>query len=290
MIAEPFAPTLGPTLNVPAFSPAAPITTTQAPPIATPTTAMMEVAVIVPTLNEGGNIARLIDGILKADNRLHVIVVDDGSTDGTGDLVNEAARRTERDGVQRVHLIERGRKMGYASAVQDGMRLALKSGANLVLQMDADFSHDPSYLPSLLAMSRDCDLVIGSRYVRGGGTRNWGLDRKILSGGANALARTLLGLTTRDCTGGFRAWKRELIEKSNVLDVSVQGYAFLFITLDRCQRLNARIGEVPIIFADREHGKSKMSRRIIFEAVRVLFGLWGKRVQRRMAKAFRHLR
>ena len=241
----------------------------------------MEAAVVVPTLNEAGNIARLIDAILKADPRLHVIVVDDGSKDGTDTLVEAAARETGEQGEVRAHLIERGAKKGYASAVQDGMRLAMSHGAKLVLQMDADWSHDPKYLTAILAKSANCDLVIGSRYVRGGGTKNWGLDRKILSGGANRLARTALGLKTHDCTGGFRCWKRELIERSGVLDVRVQGYAFLFVTLDKCQHLGASIGEVPIIFADREHGQSKMSRKIVLEAVCVLAGLWWKRVTRR---------
>jgi dolichol-phosphate mannosyltransferase len=180
-----------------------------------------------------------------------------------------------------VHLIERGKKMGYASAVQDGMRFAMQRGAQFILQMDADFSHDPKYLPQIIEKSRNCDLVIGSRYIPGGGTRNWGVDRKILSGGANLLARTLLNLPARDCTGGFRCWRRELIENSRVLDVRVEGYAFLFVTLDRVRNCGATIGEVPIIFVDRQYGKSKMSRRIIQEAVRVLFRLWWGRLRRR---------
>jgi len=238
---------------------------------------VMDMAVVIPTLNERENIGSLLDGILNADARLHAIIVDDGSADGTAELVTSIAQSYIERGADRVHLLERGRKLGYASAVQDGMRYALKHGAQTVLQMDADFSHDPKYLGSILAKSPDYDLVIGSRYVKGGGTRNWGIDRKILSGGANALVRLLLGLKVRDCTGGFRCWKRELIEKAGVLDFKVEGYAFLFITLDRCVRANARIGEVPIIFVDRQFGKSKMSRRIIMEAARVLFGLWRKR-------------
>ena len=231
----------------------------------------MELAVIVPTLNESGNIARLLDGIMQADPRLHAIVVDDGSRDGTEELVQQ--KQQEYSG--RIHLIERGKKMGYASAIQEGMRLALQNDARLILQMDADFSHDPQRLPALIAAgeNENYDLVIGSRYIPGGGTENWGLDRKILSGGANLLVRKLLGLKTRDCTGGFRCWKRELIERADVLDLKIEGYAFLFIAMDRCARLNAKIGEVPIIFADRQAGKSKMSRRIIFEAMRVLFRL-----------------
>ncbi|HVF84555.1 MAG TPA: polyprenol monophosphomannose synthase [Abditibacteriaceae bacterium] len=233
----------------------------------------IEIAVVIPTLNESGNIGRLLDGILMADPRLVAIVVDDGSRDGTDTIVLERAEQEKAKGRARVHLIERGRKMGYASAVQDGMCLALRSGARLILQMDADFSHDPKYLPALLAKSADCDLVVGSRYVPGGGTRNWGLDRKVLSAGANALARTLLQLPVRDCTGGFRCWKRELIERAGVLDVRIEGYAFLFVTLDQVRRSGAHIGEVPIIFVDREHGKSKMSRRIVLEAIRVLVRL-----------------
>ncbi|MDQ3813233.1 MAG: polyprenol monophosphomannose synthase, partial [Armatimonadota bacterium] len=238
-------------------------------------------AVVVPTLNEGDNIESLLQGILAADPRLHAIVVDDGSSDGTDEAVQRVAEVYAQDGTSRVHLIERGQRLGYASAVQDGMRFALAHGAQLILQMDADFSHDPQYLPSLLAKSESYDLVIGSRYVPGGGTRNWGLDRKILSGGANAIARALLGLPVHDCTGGFRCWHRSLVEKSGVLDVPVQGYAFLFVTLDRCHRLGARIGEVPIIFVDRQFGKSKMSRRIIMEAIRVLWRLWWQRVRHR---------
>ena len=237
----------------------------------------IEIAVVIPTLNESGNIGRLLDGILMADPRLVAIVVDDGSHDGTDTLVLERAAQEKAKGCARVHLIERGRKMGYASAVQDGMRLAMRGGAQLILQMDADFSHDPKYLPALLAKSDDCDLVVGSRYVPGGGTRNWGWDRKILSAGANALARKLLKLPVRDCTSGFRCWKRELIERAGVLDIRVEGYAFLFIASDKVRQSGARIGEVPIVFVDREHGKSKMSRRIVLEAVRVLVRLWLQR-------------
>ena len=240
----------------------------------------VEAAVIIPTLNESGNIARLLDGILGADPRLVAIVVDDGSRDGTDKLVLERAEIEKSKGRERVHLIERGRKMGYASAVQDGMRLAIKLGAPLILQMDADFSHDPKYLPAMLAKSKDFDLVVGSRYIKGGGTKNWGWERKILSGTANALARTMLKLPVRDCTGGFRCWKRELLERAAVLDVHVEGYAFLFITMDKVRSIGARVGEVPIIFVDRLHGQSKMSRRIILEAVRVLFRLWLARLKK----------
>ncbi len=250
-----------------------------------------ERAVVVPTLNERDNIASLLESITAIDDELHVIVVDDGSADGTPEYVREISTNgdgqyLDAGGQNRVHLVERGRKMGYASAVQNGMRYAIEHGAELILQMDADFSHHPRYLPQILAKSQDCDLVVGSRYIRGGGTKHWGLERKILSGGANKLARTLLGLKTRDCTGGFRCWKRELIERAGILDVQVEGYAFLFLTLDRCRKVDAKIGEVPIIFADRTAGESKMSRSIVLEAVKVLGSLWLQRLSlKRTAKS-----
>ena len=243
------------------------------------TSASMTIAVVIPTLNESGNIAKLLDEIMTCDARLQAIVVDDGSKDGTGELVLQKQAEYS----LRVHLIARGRKMGYASAVQDGMRFALKNGAARVLQMDADFSHNPNRIPAILekSESEDLGLVIGSRYVPGGGTENWGIDRKILSGGANFMVRKMLNLKVRDCTGGFRCWKRELIEKAGVLDLKIEGYAFLFITMDRCTRLGAKVGEVPIIFVDRQFGKSKMSRRIIFEAMRVLLKLWLARLSKK---------
>ncbi len=237
----------------------------------------METAVVIPTLNEASNIEPLLEGIFAAHPSILVIIVDDGSTDGTDEAVNRCAQKYFHDGASKVLLIERGKKLGYASAVQDGMRLALANGATRIVQMDADLSHNPEHLPAILEKSETCDLVLGSRYIPGGGTRNWGWDRKVLSGTANGLVRLLLGVNARDCTGGFRCWHSDLIEKCGILDLKVEGYAFLFVALDRCYRANATIGEVPIIFNDREHGKSKMSRKIILEAMKVLFQLWWQR-------------
>jgi len=238
----------------------------------------MEIAAVIPTLNEASNIETLLEGICSAHPHIHAVIVDDGSADGTGEVVQRCAQKYFCDGISRIHLLERGSKKGYASAVQDGMRLALSQGATRIVQMDADLSHDPAYLPAILQKSQECDLVLGSRYIRGGGTRNWGWDRKVLSGGANALVRLLLRLLVRDCTGGYRCWKREWIEKCDLLNLHVEGYAFLFIALERCYHAGAVIGEVPIIFNDRQYGKSKMSRKIILEAMRVLFGLWWQRI------------
>lgn len=235
----------------------------------------MKIVVVVPTLNERENIEPLLGQLLALGTDLHVLVVDDGSVDGTGDIVTSMAKSDPR-----VHLLARGKRLGYASAIQDGMRWALAQGARLVIQMDADFSHDPKHVPQMVEKSQNCDLVIGSRYIRGGGTRNWGLDRKILSGTANALARNLLRLPVRDTTGGYRCWRRELIENAGILDIKVQGYAFLFVSADLCRRAGARFGEIPIIFTDRQFGKSKMSRQIIFEAIRVLLKLSLRRWQK----------
>jgi len=237
----------------------------------------MQIAAVIPTLNEASNIEALLEGIFAAHPTIHVVIVDDGSTDGTDEIVSRCAQKYFYEGASKVLLIERGSKKGYASAVQDGMRLAFEKGATRIVQMDADLSHNPKYLPAILEKSETCDLVLGSRYIPGGGTRNWGWDRKVLSGTANGLVRLLLGVKARDCTGGFRCWRREWIEKCDILNLKVEGYAFLFIALDRCYRANAIIGEVPIIFNDREFGKSKMSRKIVIEAVKVLFRLWWQR-------------
>lgn len=231
----------------------------------------MKIGVVIPTLNERENLETLLPAILQTDARLHVIIIDDGSQDSTAELIEKLHDA-------RIHFINRGAKLGFASALQDGMRYALKNGATRILQMDADWSHDPKYLPAILKKSERCDLVIGSRYVRGGGTRNWTLDRQLLSGGANLMARALLGLTVRDSTAGFRCWKRELLIKSGVLDLQLQGYAFQFVAIDKCRRIGARFGEVPIIFADRTVGKSKMSKRIVLEAMQILLLLWLKRL------------
>ena len=235
----------------------------------------MQGIVIIPTYNECENIGHIVPQILAHD--LHVLIVDDHSPDGTGEIADALAAAD-----QRVNVLHRAGKQGLGQAYVAGFRQALAMDAPYIFEMDADFSHDPRYLPELLAAARTAyDLVIGSRYVPGGGTENWGIDRKILSGGANFMVRKMLNLKVRDCTGGFRCWKRELIEKAGVLDLKIEGYAFLFITMDRCTRMGAKVGEVPIIFVDRQFGKSKMSRRIIFEAMRVLLKLWLARLSKK---------
>ena len=239
-----------------------------------------DAAVVVPTLNERGSIGRLLDDILSAHPNLHVVIVDDGSTDGTREYVRiwEGDNGPDAPGMGRVHLLARDEKRGYASAVQDGMRFALEWGASLVLQMDADGSHAPCHLPALLDAAATHDLVIGSRYVPGGGTRHWHWTRLVLSRTGSALAHLLLRLPARDCTGGFRCWRAATLIQSGILDAPLDGFAFQFAALDRARRIGAKVTEVPITFADRTEGRSKMSGRIVWEGMKVLSRLWAERI------------
>ncbi|MEI7771508.1 MAG: polyprenol monophosphomannose synthase [Chloroflexales bacterium] len=228
--------------------------------------------VIIPTYNEAENIGQLIPQVL-AHPRCRVLVVDDGSPDGTGDMVARMAREEPRVG-----LLVRPGKLGLGTAYIAGFRRALADGAQLIVEMDADFSHDPRYLPALIdAATRDYDLVLGSRYVRGGGTTDWGLSRKLISRGGNLYAGVILGLPVSDSTGGYRCYRRGLLESINLGAVRSNGYAFQIEMVYRACGAGARIGEVPIIFPDRRVGQSKMSRRIVLEALvnvwRLRFGL-----------------
>jgi glycosyltransferase involved in cell wall biosynthesis len=169
----------------------------------------------------------------------------------------------ERDDVEVIH---RPAKLGLGTAYGAGFRAALARGADLIMTMDADFSHDPSYIPSLLAAARQVDLVIGSRYVPGGGIRNWEAHRKALSWTANALAHTVLGLHARDCTAGFRCYRRPVLETVDLDAIRADGYSYLIEMLYHCERLGFTVGETPIIFTDRKLGQSKISRGEIFKA------------------------
>lgn len=219
--------------------------------------------VVVPTYNERDNLAALLPELLQTRPRVNVVVVDDGSPDGTGEWVRRLGERCPR-----IHLLQRGARKGYASAVQDGLRMGLAAGASLLVHMDADFSHDPAVIPTLvdLVASR-CHVAIGSRYVAGGGTQNWSLFRRLLSAGANALARFLLGVPTRDCTGGFRCYRRSVVEDAGLLDLGIEGYSFLVASVYFVHRGGWRVCETPILFVDRQWGRSKLSGRVILEAV-----------------------
>jgi dolichol-phosphate mannosyltransferase len=225
--------------------------------------------VIIPTYNERENIGRMIDRLLDLPLGLEVLVVDDGSPDGTGDLV---ATRAASDG--RVHLIRRAAKLGLGSAYRDGFRYALDRGAEYVFEMDADFSHDPDGIPALLEAARDADLVLGSRYLDGQVTVvNWPLGRLILSYSANLYTRIVTGLPVYDATGGFKCFRRRALEAVRLDRVRSDGYAFQIEMSYKLWRKGFRIVEIPIVFTDRVAGISKMNRRIIWEAAGLVWRL-----------------
>jgi dolichol-phosphate mannosyltransferase len=226
--------------------------------------------VIVPTYNEADNIRPITAGILQALPAATVLVVDDGSPDGTGRIADELAAADPR-----VRVRHRTAKQGLGRAYLDGFGVALDGGATIVAQMDADFSHDPAVLPTLVApIEKDeADLVIGSRYTPGGGVVNWGFGRRMLSRGGSLFARTVLRLRPSDLTGGFKAWRASTLAAVPFDGVHAGGYVFQIEMTYRASRAGARVREVPITFRDRTVGQSKMSRRIIAEALVVVVQL-----------------
>lgn len=222
----------------------------------------MKAIVVVPTYNERQNIDALLEASLGLPIGIHVLVVDDGSPDGTGSRVDEWVRREPRVGI-----IHRPRKMGLGTAYIAGFSRALSEGFEAVIEMDADFSHRPSYVPELLAKAADFDLVIGSRYVAGGGTSGWGLHRRLLSEGANVFARGMLGLKVRDCTAGFRCYTAAALGRIDFTSVLAEGYSFQVEMLFRILKSGGRVAEIPIIFEERRHGRSKISRTEVFKAI-----------------------
>jgi dolichol-phosphate mannosyltransferase len=228
--------------------------------------------VVLPTYNERENLPQIVPAILAASPELDVLVVDDSSPDGTGELADELAAR---DG--RVRVLHRQRKEGLGRAYLAGFEVALSAGYGRVLEMDADFSHAPERLPALLEASHDADVVLGSRYVAGGGTANWGLGRRLLSRGGSLYARTILGLPVRDLTGGFKCFRRAVLEGIDLPSVRSTGYAFQIELTYRAIRRGFRVVEVPITFVDRRVGSSKMSKRIVAEA---LWKVWAIRFSR----------
>jgi glycosyltransferase involved in cell wall biosynthesis len=230
--------------------------------------------VIVPTYNEAENIRLLVADILSLPIPVDVVVVDDNSPDGTGQIADELASR-----YPAVHVVHRPEKQGLGTAYKAGFRYALEHGYERILTMDADFSHPPGDIPAMLELSRtDADLVIGSRYVRGGGTHGCTLPRQVLSWGANAFAKTALGLQAMDCTAGFRCYRRQVLESIHLEAILSNGYSFLIEMLYRCQRQGWRVGEVPILFENRRRGASKISRQEILRAMRTVLRLGKERL------------
>jgi dolichol-phosphate mannosyltransferase len=210
----------------------------------------------------------MIEAILATVPGLDVLVIDDNSPDGTGQLADQIAAREPR-----VQVLHRAGKEGLGRAYLAGFAWALARDYGLILEMDCDFSHDPRYLPGMLAAAEQADLVLGSRYVAGGGTVNWGLLRKLISRGGSLYARTILGLTVRDLTGGFKCFRREVLEGIDLPSVECTGYAFQIELTYRAARRGFRVVEIPILFADRRVGHSKMSRRIVLEAIRKVWSI-----------------
>ena len=222
----------------------------------------MKSIVVVPTYNEIDNIDPLLEALLGLAANPDVLIVDDGSPDGTGVRVDEWSRKSSR-----VRVVHRPRKMGLGTAYIAGFTRALAEGYDAVVEMDADFSHRPSYVPDLLAKTADFDLVIGSRYIAGGGTRGWGLHRRLLSEGANLFARAMLGLNVKDCTAGFRCFRADALRRVDLGAILAEGYSFQVEMLFRILRGGGRVAEIPIIFEERRHGRSKISRSEVFRAV-----------------------
>ena len=228
----------------------------------------MDKLVIIPTYNERENIETLLERLLALPFGLEVLVVDDNSPDGTGDLV--AARQQNEP---RIHLLRRAGKMGLGSAYVAGFRYALSQGAQFVFEMDADFSHDPEAIGDFLKAAENVDLVLGSRYLHGVTVVNWPLSRLILSYSANVYTRVITGLPVRDATGGFKCFRRRALESVDLDGVRSDGYSFQIEMSYKIWRKGFRIVEIPITFVDRRAGVSKMNRRIVWEAAWMVWRL-----------------
>jgi len=229
----------------------------------------MKRGIIIPTYNESDNIERLISDIFRLDPEFHLIVVDDSSPDGTGDIVKRAIP----DHPDKIRLITQKKKMGLGPAYVKGISIALEDGWDQICEMDADFSHQPKYIPELFKEMSEYDLTMGSRYIKGGGIENWNFFRRFLSSYGNFYARLILGVKIRDMTSGFKCFKREVLESINIQDIKSNGYSFQIETVYRTLINGFKIKEVPIVFVEREQGQSKMSNSIIQEAITMVWKL-----------------
>jgi dolichol-phosphate mannosyltransferase len=229
--------------------------------------------IVVPTYNERDNVQGIAARFLAALPTAELLFVDDNSPDGTGALLDDLAAAQPR-----LHVMHRAGKLGLGTAYREGFAWGLARGFGYLFEMDADGSHDPKYLPQMLALAEDgADVVVGSRYVPGGGTQNWGIGRKLISRGGSLYARTILGIDVRDVTAGFICWRRAALEAIDLSTITSNGYSFQIEMKYRALRKHLRVVETPIMFVDRRVGQSKMSRAIVAEA---LLKVWGLRFGR----------
>jgi dolichol-phosphate mannosyltransferase len=230
---------------------------------------MASALVIVPTYNERENLPQIVRAVHQHLPLADILIVDDHSPDGTGEVADAISQQD-----RQVHVLHRAGKQGLGTAYVAGFRWALERDYSFIFEMDCDFSHDPKYLPELLAKAeREADLVIGSRYVEGGGTINWGVIRQLISRGGGFYARTILGIPVRDITAGFKCFRRRVLEAIDLSTVDAQGYGFQIEMTYRTLKQGFRVVEVPIVFVDRRVGQSKMSKKIFLEALALVWKL-----------------
>jgi dolichol-phosphate mannosyltransferase len=228
----------------------------------------LNTVVVVPTYNERDNIEQLVAEVFRQGPDIRLLIVDDNSPDGTGEFVDRLSADNPR-----LKVLHRAGKLGLGSAYREGFKVALAMGAECIIEMDADFSHDPAMLPKFIAMMDTNDLVIGSRYLNGISVVNWPLRRLMLSYFASIYTRFITGLRISDCTSGFKCFRREALESIDLETIKSDGYSFQIEMNYRCMEKGFRIGEIPIIFIDRHAGTSKMSRKIVREAVLMVWKL-----------------
>ncbi len=228
----------------------------------------MRSLVIIPTYNEIDNIKNIIEKVLPQHDSIEILIVDDNSPDGTGKKVLEIMKKTDR-----VHLLERSGKLGLGTAYVDGFKFAIRNQYDFIIEMDADFSHNPEDLPRLLEEIQDNDLVIGSRYVQGVNVVNWPMSRLILSYFASFYVKVITGMKIDDPTGGFKCFRRKVLEEIDLDSIISDGYSFQVEMNYRAYNKNFRVKEIPIIFYERRDGKSKMSKHIVWEAIWMVWRL-----------------
>lgn len=228
----------------------------------------MKSLIIIPTYNERENVERLVQALFDLNREIEILIVDDNSPDGTGEIADRLAARD-----QRVHVLHRPGKQGLGSAYIQGFKFALNRGYDLIFEMDADFSHDPSYIPHFLESIQDCDVVLGSRYIQGVNVINWPMTRLLLSYFANLYTRIITGLPIKDATGGFKCFRGEALRAVDLDQVRSDGYSFQIEMTFKCWKKGFRICEIPIIFYERQKGHSKMSKKIVHEAVWMVWRL-----------------